>query len=99
MKDPGCVVHQAVGNVHTMLVAVDDGTGKDAICYSGPVFSHYEFTLKGVDRKSDSEWRKDLREHKQPQHPPWTSRFLVPGRNEQTEKFVHKDDPKPVGDD
>jgi len=40
--DPGCVLHEAVGNINSMLVTID--CGASVICYAGPVLSHYEFT-------------------------------------------------------
>ena len=57
--DPGCVLHQGVGNVDLLLIAIDNG--KDRMVYAGPVLSHYEFEMPGVTRKSDSEWKEDLR--------------------------------------
>jgi hypothetical protein len=77
--DPGCVLHQGVGNVDLLFLAVDNG--KDRMVYAGPVLSHYEFELPGVARKSDSEWRNDLRTGRQPSRPDWTRAYLVPGRN------------------
>merc|ERR1712224_571955 len=44
--DPGCVVHEGVGDVHVMFVVADTSDEKDGgglCCYAGPVFSHYEF--------------------------------------------------------
>jgi hypothetical protein len=75
--DPGCVLHQAVGNVHLLLIAVDNG--KDKMVYAGPVLSHYEFEMPGVNRKSDSEWQNELRGGKTPPSPEWARAYLVPG--------------------
>jgi hypothetical protein len=77
--DPGCVLHQGVGNVDLVLIAVDNG--KDRMVFAGPAFSHYEFEMPGVTRKADSEWRKDLSEGKVPPRPSWTRSYLVPGEN------------------
>jgi hypothetical protein len=45
--------------------------------YAGPVLSHYEFEMPGVTRKSDSEWREDLRQGRRPPRPEWTTAYLV----------------------
>jgi hypothetical protein len=76
--DPGCVLHQAVGNVNLLLVAIDNG--KDRMIYAGPVLSHYEFEMAGVQRKSDSEWQRDLQAGRVPPSPEWTRSYLVPAR-------------------
>jgi hypothetical protein len=75
--DSGCVLHQGIGNVHLMIIAIDNGT--DHMAYAGPVLSHYEFEMPGVTRKSDSEWKADLKAGKLPPHPEWTRSYLVPG--------------------
>jgi hypothetical protein len=90
--DPGCVLHQGVGNVDLMLVAID--SGKDRMVYAGPVFSHYEFEMPGVSRKSDSEWRKDLKEGKAPPRPAWTKSYFVPGENPAAKNYRHVNDDK-----
>jgi hypothetical protein len=77
--DPGCVLHQGVGSVDLMLMAVDNG--KDRMVFAGPVLSHYEFEMPGVTRKADSEWKQDLQTGKAPPRPAWTQRYLVPGEN------------------
>jgi hypothetical protein len=87
--DAGCVLHEAVGNVHTMLVAFD--RGNDVVCYAGPVSSHYEFLCPINERKSDAEWREILRKQPPP-HPKWTESFLVPGVNPAAAKYVHSDE-------
>ena len=68
--DPGCVLHQGVGNVDLLLIAIDNG--KDRMVYAGPVLSHYEFEMTGVNRKADSEWRKGIKDGKLPPRPEWT---------------------------
>jgi hypothetical protein len=66
VNDPGAVIHEGVGNVLTMLIAVDNGL--DRMVYAGPVFSHYEFEMPAVVRMSDSEWKANLREGKDRGH-------------------------------
>jgi hypothetical protein len=75
--DPGCVLHEAVGNVHLLLVAVDNGA--DRMVYAGPVLSHYEFEMPAGVRKTDTEWKDDVKSGRLPPHPEWTQPFLVPG--------------------
>src|SRR4029079_8034203 len=89
--DPGCVLHQGAGNVDLMLIAIDNG--KDKMVYAGPVLSHYEFEMgPGVKRKSDSEWRKDIREGKLAPRPTWTQGYLVPGENPRVKGYFHEND-------
>jgi hypothetical protein len=88
--DPGCVLHQGVGNVDLLVVAVDNG--KDRMVYLGPVLSHYEFEMPVVERKSDREWRQALREGKLPPRPEWTQSYLVPGKNEQAKHYYNAND-------
>jgi hypothetical protein len=64
------VLHQAVGNVDLMVIAIDNG--KDRMIFLGPTMSHYEFELQGANRKSDSEWRADLKAGTTPPRPEWT---------------------------
>lgn len=74
--DPGCVLHQGVGNIDLMVIAIDNG--KDRVVYAGPVLSHYEFEVPGVARKSDKEWKGELLDAKVPPRPAWTRGYLVP---------------------
>lgn len=74
---PGGVLHEGVGNVDLMLIAVD--CGGDRAVYAGPTMSHYEFTEPGVRRLSDSDWSSRLSTNK-PARPPWTQDYLVPRR-------------------
>jgi hypothetical protein len=76
--DPGCVLHQGVGNIDLLLLAVDNGP--DRMVYAGPVLSHFELEMPGVTRKSDSEWRQDLQSGRRPPRPAWTGEYLVPGK-------------------
>lgn len=75
--DPGCVLHEAVGNAHLLVVAVDNGA--DRMVYAGPVLSHYEFEMPVDVRKTDTEWKMDIQNGKASPHPEWTKSFLVPG--------------------
>jgi hypothetical protein len=77
--DPGCVLHQGVGNFDLLLIAIDNG--KDHMVYAGPVLSHYEFEMPQVNRKSDSEWQRDINAGNLPPRPSWTRGYLVPGLN------------------
>lgn len=74
--DPGCVLHQGVGNVDLLVIAVDNGT--DRVVYAGPTLSHYEFEMPGVARKTDKEWKTDLLDAKVPPRPDWTRGYLIP---------------------
>jgi hypothetical protein len=74
--DPGCILHQGVGNVDLLLIAIDNGT--DRMVYAGPVLSHYEFEMPGIVRKPDSEWRKDVSAGRLPPRPEWTRGYLIP---------------------
>ena len=76
--DPGSVLHEGVGNAHLLMIAVNWGPG-DACVYAGPVFSHYEFELSNGTRKTDSQWKTDLKSGVKPPSPDWTQGFLVPG--------------------
>jgi hypothetical protein len=54
--DPGSVLHEAVGGVNLLMIAVDNGA--DRFVCAGPVLSHYEFEVTGAPRRiSDEEWR------------------------------------------
>jgi hypothetical protein len=53
--DPGSVLHEGIGAVNLLLVAVDNGPER-FIC-AGPVLSHYEFEVIGEPRRlTDAEW-------------------------------------------
>lgn len=55
-EDPGSVLHQAVGNVNLLLIAVNNGP--DRCVYAGPVMSHFEFPVVGSpQRLSDTDWQ------------------------------------------
>jgi Protein of unknown function (DUF3160) len=76
--DPGCILHEGVGTVHLLMIAVNWGTNDSAV-YAGPVLSHYEFELDPATRETDSQWKSDIRAGIQPPQPDWTSSYLVPG--------------------
>ncbi|HAX78677.1 MAG TPA: hypothetical protein DCY88_23300 [Cyanobacteria bacterium UBA11372] len=76
MGDPGCVLHQGIGNVDMLMIAVDNG--KDKMVYAGPVLSHYEFEMPGVSRKSDSEWQNEIKRGNVPPRPDWINSYFVP---------------------
>jgi hypothetical protein len=74
--DPGAVLHEATGNVNLMLIAVDNGP--DRMVYAGPVLSHYEFEVPGVNRLTDADWQASLSAGTNPPPPEWTASYLVP---------------------
>ena len=54
--DLGSVLHQAVGRVNLLFIAIEHGS--DRFVCAGPVLSHYEFEVTGSPRRiSDTEWR------------------------------------------
>ncbi len=75
INDPGAVLHEAVGNVNLIMIAVDNGL--DRMVYAGPVLSHYEFEVSGSTRLTDADWQAQLQSAQQPP-PEWTSSYLVP---------------------
>jgi hypothetical protein len=75
--DPGAVIHEAIGNVHLLMIAVDNGP--DRMVYAGPVLSHYEFEMPGTTRMTDADWKANLRAGQKPPSPDWTRSYLVPG--------------------
>lgn len=74
--DPGSVLHQGVGSVDLMLIAIDNG--KDRVVYLGPTMSHYEFETPNAVRRTDKEWKGQLLDGQHPPRPDWTGGFLVP---------------------
>ena len=78
VNDPGSVLHEGVGNVHLLMIAVDCGAGGTAV-YAGPVLSHYEFELGPTTRETDSQWKADAATSNLPAQPDWTRGYLVPG--------------------
>ena len=78
VSDPGSVLHEGVGNVHLLMIAVDCGPG-DAAVYAGPVQSHYEFEPGPATRETDSQWKSGVGAGNLPAQPDWTRGYLVPG--------------------
>ncbi|HEX7862738.1 MAG TPA: DUF3160 domain-containing protein [Verrucomicrobiae bacterium] len=76
--DPGAVLHQGIGKINFMLVAIDNGP--DKMAYGGPVYSHYEFHTEGVVRLNDAEWEDKVLKKQGPPSPDWTQSWLVPGQ-------------------
>jgi hypothetical protein len=74
--DPGAVIHEGIGHVHLLMIAVDNGP--DRMVYAGPVLSHYEFEMPGTTRMSDATWKANLRANQKPPSPDWTKSYLVP---------------------
>ena len=76
--DLGSILHEGVGNIHLLVMAVNWGPN-DAAVYAGPVMSHYEFELGPTTRETDSQWKSDLHNGIQPMQPDWTRGYLIPG--------------------
>jgi hypothetical protein len=73
----GGVLHEGVGGVDLILIAVDNGP--DRMVYAGPTLSHYEFVEgPGVKRLTDSDWYGRLVGTNKPARPSWTRDYLVP---------------------
>jgi hypothetical protein len=75
--DPGSILHEGVGNVQLLMVAVDCGPG-DLAVYAGPVLSHYEFELGPTTRMTDAQWKSRVVNNTLPSAPEWTRGYLVP---------------------
>jgi hypothetical protein len=75
--DPGAVLHEGIGHVHLLMIAVDNGP--DRMVYAGPVLSYYEFEMPGTTRMTDAQWKSNLRAGQKPPSPDWTRSYLVPG--------------------
>ena len=66
--DPGSVLHEGIGYVNFLLIAVQNGV--DRFLCAGPVLSHYEFEVIGPPRRlSDEEWQKVLQGQALPDAP------------------------------
>jgi hypothetical protein len=76
VNDPGAVLHEGIGSVHMLVIAVDNGP--DRMIYAGPVLSHYEFEVLGTARMSDADWKAKLQAGQKPPSPDWTTSYLVP---------------------
>lgn len=75
--DPGSILHEAVGNVQMLFVAVDNGPG-DLAVYGAPVLSHYEFEMDANTRLTDTQWKTNVLNNALPPAPEWTRSYLVP---------------------
>src|SRR5262249_26535549 len=87
--DAGSVLHEGVGPVNLLMIAVDNGA--DHFVCAGPVLSHYEFEVIGAPRRiSDEEWQA-IRLGNFPDDVPqgsveglappvWTRSYLVPAQ-------------------
>jgi hypothetical protein len=75
--DPGSILHEGVGNVQLLMIAVDCGPG-DLAVYAGPVLSHYEFELGPTTRMTDAQWKNLVTTDGLPLAPEWTHSYLVP---------------------
>lgn len=75
--DPGAVIHEGIADVNMLLIAVDNGP--DHMVYAGPVFSHYEFEVPGVNRVTDDAWMANVKAGQKPPPAEWTKSYLVPG--------------------
>ena len=75
--DPGSILHEGVGNLNLLMIAVDCGLGDRAV-YAGPVLSHYEFELGPTSRKTDEIWKPEVSAGILPPQPDWTRGYLVP---------------------
>ena len=75
---PGCfssghVLHEGVGRVHLLMIAIE--SGQDRMVFAGPVLSHYEFAVDGIVRLSDNAWRWGGAWDAEPNE--WTKSYLV----------------------
>jgi len=87
--DPGSVLHEAVGRVNLLMLAV--GNGADRMVFAGPVLSHYEFEVIGALRRlNDEEWQSIQGGNFPPDVPAnriesltppvWTQSYLAPAQ-------------------
>jgi len=77
LGDPGSILHEGVGNVQLLMIAVDCGPG-DLAVYAGPVLSHYEFEMGPTTRMTDADWKIRVTNNTLPPAPAWTQGYLVP---------------------
>jgi hypothetical protein len=76
--DPGCVLHDGIGNVWMLITAINNGP--DRMIYAGPVLSHYEFEEPADKRLTKDEWQTMIRTNQLPPVPSWVGSYLVPGK-------------------
>lgn len=77
LGDPGSILHEAVGNVQMMFIAIDNGPS-DLAVYGAPVLSHYEFEMNATTRLTDTQWKTNVLNNAIPAAPEWTQSYLVP---------------------
>ena len=75
---PTRVLHAATGPALPICLAAE--TDEGATLYVGPAFSYYDVIEEGYPprRLTDEDWRSRLKSGGIPDHPGWTSSFLVP---------------------
>lgn len=67
------VLHVATGKVNLMVMTVDTCTGAET--FVGPVFRYHEVDWKKIERLSDQDWEKQLKDGTAPPPPAWNARF------------------------
>lgn len=67
------VLHVATGKVNLMVMTVDTCTGAET--FVGPVFRYHEVDWKKIERLSDQDWEKQIKDGTAPPPPAWTSSF------------------------
>lgn len=77
--DPGCILHEGVGNVNMAFIVVNCRNDERPIMYAGPVLSHFEFGTDPTTRLTDAQWKAMIKNGQQPPAPSWTKSFLAPG--------------------
>ena len=80
---PQAVLHQGIGTVDLMIIVIDNK--KHKIVYGAPVFSHYELLVNGLNRKTDSEWERQVGNSFTGKgelipRPEWTKEYLIRGK-------------------
>jgi hypothetical protein len=85
VHDPGCVLHEGVGNVELLVVAID--SGEDRVVYAGPVFSHYEFEASADVRLTNGDWHDRLRSGQAPAATAWSANYRAPGVNAEAASY------------
>src|SRR5262249_55541437 len=85
IDDAGCVLHEGVGNVELLIVAIVSGA--DRTIYAGPVFSHYEFETPLDERVTNGEGQARPRARTGPPRDEWTRSYAAPGANPEVVKY------------
>jgi hypothetical protein len=72
------VLEEAIGYPAEIFV-IANVAGKEKVCL-GAAYSYYEFKQPQNNRLTDEEWRKTLKENKQPSAPSWLNEIaVIPG--------------------